>query len=228
MLAVFRRRDSGATRVSVPARGCRYRSAWRWTAWCVIAAGSGLLAQREPLPFSISDADRLERTLVALAQQGSVSTRLDSVAAQVRTTVREPEVNAYLRYRSREQLPTGIVDPYILALGDGRLACRADVDLDAVRESRERSLWDPLRFLRGRMPIGATGVLTTRAGVGRFELESATVSGVPIPMRLLQEVVTFYWGTAANPVGFDLAESFALPMGIREIQVGPGHAVIVQ
>jgi hypothetical protein len=194
----------------------------------VIAATAGLLAQRDPLPFSTSDADRLERTLAAIAQQAGMSSRPGSIVTQIRTAIREPEVNAYLRYRSREQLPAGVIDPYILALGDGRLVGRADVDLDAVRESRERGFFDPLRFLRGRMPISAAGVLRTKNGVGRFELESATASGVPIPKQLLQELITFYWRTATNPAGFNLDAPFDLPMGIREIHVGSGQAVIVQ
>jgi hypothetical protein len=229
MMAVFHRRGRGAKRTSPSVgRACRCRSHRRLILLFVIAAGAGLLAQRDPLPFSMADADRLDRTLAAIAQLGVMSTRPGSLATQVRVTIREPEVNAYLRYRSREQLPVGVIDPSILVLGDGRLAGRADVDLDAVREARERSLFDPLRFLRGRMPVSATGVLTTKNGIGRFELESATASGVPIPKALLQELITFYWGTAANPVGFNLDAPFDLPMGIREIQVGAGQAVIVQ
>jgi hypothetical protein len=194
----------------------------------VVAAGADLLCQREPLPFSASDADRFERTLAAIVYQGGTLSRPGSVATRVRTAIREPEVNAYLRYRFQEQLPVGMIDPCILAVGDGRLVGRADVDLDAVRESRARSLLDPIRFLRGRMPISAIGVLTTKDGVGRFELESAMASGVPIPKQFLQELVTFYWRTATNPVGFNLDAPFDLPMGIREIRVLAGQAVIVQ
>jgi hypothetical protein len=194
----------------------------------VVAAGADLLCQREPLPFSASDAGRFERTLAAIIYQGGIVSRPGPRVAPLRTAIREPEVNAYLRYLYREQLPVGMIDPCILAVGDGRLVGRADVDLDAVRESRARSLLDPIRFLRGRMPISATGVLTTKDGVGRFVLESAVASGVPIPKPFLQELVTFYWGTAANPVGFNLDAPFDLPMGIREIRVLAGQAVIIQ
>jgi hypothetical protein len=64
--------------------------------------------------------------------------------------------------------------------------------------------------------------------VGRFELESAAASGVPIPKALLQELITFYWGTPENRVGFSLDGPFDLPVGIRDIQIGAGQAVIVQ
>jgi hypothetical protein len=229
MLTVFRRRRLVEIRGGqcLP-HGRRTRFGPWVVALFVIAAGAGLLAQREPLPYSAPDADRFERTLAAIAQLGFMSSRPGVVPMSVRTAIREAEVNAYLRYRFREQLPAGVIDAFILALGDGRLVGRADVDLDAVRESRQRSLLDPIRFLRGRMPISATGVLRTQDGIGRFELESAKASGVPIPRQFLQELVTFYWGTAANPVGFNLDAPFDLPMGIREIQVLAGQAVIVQ
>ena len=38
----------------------------------------------------------------------------------------------------------------------------------------------------------ATGVLKTADGAGRFELESATVGGIPIPKVFLQEIVSYY------------------------------------
>jgi hypothetical protein len=64
--------------------------------------------------------------------------------------------------------------------------------------------------------------------VGRFELQSTTVGGVPIPKRLLQEIVTHYSRTADRPDGINLDDEFMLPARIREIQVEPGHAIVVQ
>src|SRR5436309_15724287 len=51
-----------------------------------------------------------------------------------RTPVTESEVNAYLGYDGRSQLPAGVVDPAVSILGTGRLSGRAVVDLDAVRQ----------------------------------------------------------------------------------------------
>jgi len=76
--------------------------------------------------------------------------------------------------------------------------------------------------------VTATGVLTTNNGVGHFELEAAAISRLPVPKFLLQEIVSYYSRTAANPAGISLDDPFALPARIREIQVERGQAIIVQ
>ena len=146
-----------------------------------------------------------------------------------RTTITENEVNSYLAYDAREQLPAGVVEPSVTILGTGRLAGRAVVDLDAVRKAKASpSLFDPTNYLTGRLPVTATGVLTTTNGTGRFQLESATVGGVPVPKLLLQEIVSYYSKTSDKPGGIGLDDPFALPARIREIQVERGQAIIVQ
>jgi hypothetical protein len=146
-----------------------------------------------------------------------------------RTTVTENEVNAYLVYDAREQLPSGVVEPSVSILGTGRVSGRAVVDLDAVRKAKNAtSFFDPMSYLTGRLPVTATGVLKTNNGVGHFLLESAAVAGVPIPKLVLQEIVSYYSRTADNPSGIGLDDPFALPARIREIQVERGQAIIVQ
>ncbi len=127
------------------------------------------------------------------------------------------------------QLPTGVVEPAVNILGTGRLSGRAVVDLDAVRRQKNpTSLLDPMNYLAGRLPVTATGLLRTSNGMGRFQLESASVSGVPIPKLLLQEIVSYYSRTPDKPSGISLDDAFALPARIREIQVERGQAIIVQ
>jgi len=146
-----------------------------------------------------------------------------------RTTVTENEVNSYLVYDAREQLPTGVVEPSISILGEGRLSARAVVDLDAVRrEKNPTSLLDPMNYLAGKVPVTATGLLKTGNGIAHLELESAAISRLPIPKFLLQEIVSYYSRSASNPAGINLDDPFALPARIREIQVQRGQAIIVQ
>jgi hypothetical protein len=160
----------------------------------------------------------------------TISAHAERPAKQaLRTTVTENEVNAYLTYDAHEQLPAGVVEPAITIMGTGRLAGRAVVDLDAVRRQKNpTSLLDPMNYLSGRLPVAATGVLTAKDGVGRFQLESANVSGVPIPKMLLQEIVSYYSRTPDKPSGIGIDDPFALPARIREIQVERGQAIIVQ
>jgi len=146
-----------------------------------------------------------------------------------RTTVTENEVNSYLVYDAREQLPTGVVEPSVTILGEGRVSARAVVDLDAVRrEKNPTSLLDPMNYLMGRLAVTAVGTLKTSNGVGHFELESSSVGSLPIPKILLQEIVSYYSRTPEKPAGISLDDPFQLPARIREIQVDRGQAIIVQ
>jgi hypothetical protein len=146
-----------------------------------------------------------------------------------RITVTDTEVNAYLVYDARDQIPVGVVDPTITAVGPGRLSGRAIVDLDAVRKQKApTSLLDPMNYLMGRLAVTAVGTLKTANGVGRFELESSSVGSIPIPKILLQEIISYYSRSPEKPGGIGLDDPFALPAKIREIQVTRGQAIIVQ
>jgi hypothetical protein len=170
------------------------------------------------------DAALLRQKVAAITQLGAAPSR-----EARRTTVTESEVNAFLAFDARTELPNGVVEPSVAILGTGRLSGRALVDLDAVRRQKNpTSLFDPTTYLTGRLPITAIGVLTTNNGKGRFQLESATVGGVPVPKMLLQEIVSYYSRSARVPGGINLDDPFALPSRIREIQVQRGLAVIIQ
>jgi len=193
-----------------------------WVTLLLIAAVTAPLAA--DARASKRDADVLKQKVATIQAQA------DRPAKQgLRTTVTQNEVNAYLVYEAPQQLPAGVVEPAVTILGTGRLSGRAVVDLDAVRRAKATQSWfDPTNYLTGRLPVVATGTLTTTKGVGRFALESASVGGVPVPKVLLQEIVTYYSRTAENPSGINLDDPFALPARIREIQVERGQAIIVQ
>ena len=189
---------------------------------CLVAA-LGVSTQAD-VRTSRRDATLLKQKVATITAHAEKPTRQPR-----RTTVTENEVNSYLAYEAREQLPTGVVEPSVTILGSGRLSGRAVVDLDAVRrEKNPTSLLDPMNYLMGKVPVSATGVLKTSNGVGHFELESAAISRLPIPKFLLQEIVSYYSRTTANPAGISLDDPFALPARIREIQVERGQAIIVQ
>ncbi|MGE5245460.1 MAG: hypothetical protein ACM3SQ_14645 [Betaproteobacteria bacterium] len=173
---------------------------------------------------SKQDAEQLRQKLATITQY------LPGRAARPhRTTISEQELNAYLAYDARPELPAGVIDPAITILGTGRVAARAVVDLDAVRRQKNpTSAFDPASYLTGRLPVTVAGVLRTNNGIGQFTLESATIGGVPVPKPLLQEIVSYYSRSPDMPNGVSLDNPFALPAHIREIQVERGQAVIVQ
>jgi hypothetical protein len=190
-------------------------------ALAVVASVPPSAAGPEPLR---RDADQLKQKITAITQHGVRQPR-----RAMATTVTEEEVNAYLRYEAAPVLPVGIVDPSVSILSGNRVTGRAVVDLDRVRQRRNpTSLLDPVRYLRGRLVVKATGLLQAAGGVARFDLESADAGGVPIPKFLLQEIVTYYSRSPQYPSGIDLDAPLALPAGIRELQVQAGRAVVVQ
>jgi hypothetical protein len=203
-----------------------YRSARsRLLAGVLLAAACAGLSAGVPGP-SKRDADRLQSKLVLILQFGEEASRPKQPVHS--TVITEPEVNAYLKFSAADQIPEGIVEPSITIVGDGRLAGRALVDLDAVKKQKERGWLDPLAYMSGRMPVTAAGVLHARDGLARFELQSAQISGVTVPKWVLQELVSYYTRTPDNPQGIGLDDPFELPARIREIKVGRGEAIVVQ
>src|SRR5262245_16466822 len=188
----------------------------------LVASGIALAAAQGRL--SREDADRFQGKLTRIAAVGSAP----RAGGHQTTPFSDTEVNAYLKYHAADQIPTGIVDPILTAVGDGRVSGRATVDLDAVRKQKQRSWLDPLGYLTGSLPLSASGLLITKDGVGRFQLESAEISGVTIPKSVLQELLSYYSRTAERPAGINMDDPFELPARIREIQVGRGQATVVQ
>lgn len=188
----------------------------------VVLAGARLaLAGPEPLR---RDSDELKQKFAAISARGT-----SPVSGLSRTTVTEQEVNAYLAFEALPSLPQGVVDPSISLLAGNRVTGRAVVDLDRVRQNRNPvSLLDPVRYLRGRLMVKATGVVRADNGLARFELEQADVAGVPIPKFLLQQIISYYSRSRSYPSGLSLDDPLELPARIRTLEMTTGRAVVVQ
>jgi hypothetical protein len=176
---------------------------------------------------SKEDAERFQTKLTKIVEFGNAKPAAKA-APKRSTAVSDNEVNSYIRLKAADQIPVGITEPELTAVGDGRVAGRAIVDLDAVRKQKQRGWLDPLAYLGGQLPITAAGRLTTKDGKGQFLLESAEVKGVPIPKAVVQELLTYYSRTPENPAGIDMDAPFELPARIQEIRVGSGTSTVVQ
>jgi hypothetical protein len=68
----------------------------------------------------------------------------------------------------------------------------------------------------------------TGDGKGRVELESAEVSGVPIPRTFLNQMVNFFTRTEDNPRGSTVDDVFELPAKIKRIDSEQGRFTVHQ
>ena len=176
------------------------------------------------IALSQEDGNRLQAKIDAIVKNAAA----DPPKAR-KFSIAEREVNSYLVFNLKEQIPKGLAEPEITMVGDGALAARVLVDMDEVKRRRQsRSVIDPLNYLSGQVPLNARGLLRTREGRGQFYLRSADIGGVPLPKPVLQELIGFFSRTAQNPTGFDIDAPFDLPSKIREISVGAGESVVVQ
>jgi len=183
-------------------------------------ASLAFLVTAEAVNTSRPQADAFAKKLAIIKQHAERS----PATARRTTTVTEGELNSWFVYRSQPLLPVGVKDPQVTAIGNGKLLGVVTVDLDDVGKSKSGA-WS---ILTGRLPITLSGVLKTKDGRGQFDLQSASLSGVPLPKFLLQEIVSHYTRTEDHPQGIRLDDPFALPSGIKQIDVGQGQAVIQQ
>jgi hypothetical protein len=173
-----------------------------------------------------ADATVAEQKVMAILARGGQT--LATPQPAVRTSLSEREVNAFLQFSQMLRLPPGVANPRVTIADGGRLEGHAIVDLDTIRKSKDRGALDPLNYVSGAVEVAAVGTLKTANGQGTFDLQSATLSGVPIPKSILQELVTYYSRTPDEPNGIDIDKPFPLPASIRSVEIRQGSATIVQ
>jgi hypothetical protein len=172
------------------------------------------------------DADSLNRKLDQILARGAKPP--SKTSKPQRTSILDKEVNAYFAFQGKQYLPVGVTKPVVTILDAPRVEGRAIIDLDAIRKSKERGWMDLLSYVTGSVEIRASGKFQSANGTGTFELESASIGGVPISKAFLQEVIAYYSRTPDSPEGFNLDQPFKLPQQIQHVELKRGVAVIVQ
>ncbi len=182
--------------------------------------------------LSRQQADLFQQKIDVISRQGDVLARQrvgPDRAPVRRTQISETELNSWFTYRAQPLLPQGVANPAITIVGSGKVMGNVIVDLGVLAKAKSSGgTLDPLSYLGGRVPVTVSGVLQTDGGRGRFDLQSADVSGVPLPKPMVQQLLSYYSRTADNPSGIRLDDPFELPAGIQKIEVGAGQAVVVQ
>jgi hypothetical protein len=175
--------------------------------------------------ISKQQADLFSRKVAQIVVQGDAVQK----PGTKKTQVSETELNSWFTYSATPLLPAGVTEPRITLVGKGKVAGQAIVDLDAIAKKKQSGgTFDVWNLVGGKVPVNVAGTLRTRDGIGTFLVESADVSGLPLPKSFLQEVVSYYSRTPAHPQGVKIDDPFELPASIRQIDVGSGQAVIVQ
>jgi len=173
-------------------------------------------------PVTPQLADAFEKKIVVVQANASAK-------APKPTQFTEAETNSFLKFKAGPLLPTGMTEPVITMHGAGRVTGRAIVDLDIVRQKQSSGGWfDPTSYMTGKLPVSAVGRIVTAGGKGRFELERADISGIPVPKSLLAQMVNYFTRTADNPAGSSIDDTFELPAEIQRIDVATGRFTVVQ
>ena len=190
-----------------------------------LLAALALVGSIAPDALTPQLADAFAKKIVLVQSQAEQKSAKDRP-----TTFSQAETNSYLKFKAGDLLPTGLTQPLITMIGDGKVAGQAVVDLDIVRQKQSSGggWFDPTRYLTGRLPVTASGRIVTGDGKGRFELETAEVSGVPIPKSFLAQMVNYFTRTADNPRGSSIDDTFELPSNIQRIDVNVGSFTLHQ
>jgi hypothetical protein len=168
--------------------------------------------------------DAFEKKVVTVQNHAN-----DGVKQPLSTSFTQTETNSYLKFNATDLLPTGLTQPEVTLHGQNRVSGKAIVDLDVVRRKQSSGGWfDPTSYLTGKLLVTASGRVITGDGKGRIELQSAEVSGVPIPKTFLNQMVNFFTRTADNPQGSTVDDVFELPAKIKRIDSEQGRFTVHQ
>jgi len=178
--------------------------------------GVSLPLQNDPSALADGVSSKLQ-TLREHHEQGNTEA--------IEIEISEQEFNAYLLHHFAQQLPEGVESPWIRFAGGPALA-GATLDLDVLKSKMPESTM--MQFLSGRLPLELAARLQAEDGVGRLALETVSLSGLPIPLPVIQQLVTANTKSPSRPTGFRLDEPFPLPYGIDSVQILKGRMVLRQ
>lgn len=196
------------------------------TVVAVLVVGAFSAATLHAAAISRQQSDAFSRKLSLITRHAEIT---PPPAKGQRTSITQDELNSWFTFRSQRYLPAGVAPPKMNIVGNGKISGDVVLDLDAFAQKRRSgNVLDPWNLIGGKLPVTVVGVLHTKDGMGRFELESANLQGLPLPKSILQELVTYYSRTPDKPQGIRLDDPFELPASIRHIEVGAGQAVVVQ
>jgi hypothetical protein len=133
--------------------------------------------------------------------------------------ISEAELESYVMVYLRKDIPIQI-ESVRAHLTPGVVA--ADTRLTIPPGTTGNTLVDAL--VTGTHNLLISGKLTASKGEGKFDLQTVTVDGIPVPSILVDALIRKYAKPKYPDV--DLKEPFDLPYGIQSIDIGQGKATL--
>lgn len=190
-----------------------------------VLSGAAVAAQTAD---SKRDNARMEASLVAIMTRATTPVAKGKTLAPLRTSFTDRELNAWLLADGKDNVPTGLLSPTVTFLAGSKLTAKAIVDLDAVRKSKQRGMFDPMNLLTGLVPVTLNGTLTGIGGMATFDVQSASLGTWPLPRTVLQELIAYYSKSEDYPEGITLGKPFALPASVKQLLIARGTATVIQ
>jgi hypothetical protein len=138
---------------------------------------------------------------------------------RMKLDITEAELESYVMVYLRKDIPIQI-ESVRVHLTPGVVT--ADTRLTIPAGTTGNTLVDAL--VTGTHNLLISGKLTTGKGEGKFDLQSLSVDGIPVPNILIDALLRKYAKPKYPDV--DLDEPFDLPWGIQSIDIGQGKATV--
>ncbi len=136
----------------------------------------------------------------------------------------ESDLNAFLAAKIKER-PRKDVESLRIEMKEEIFTTFLRVDMDQVDIKGDSMTKSLLKVLfRGKQTIEFDGRLKTDNGKGTYEVERATLNGMPLPPSLVNSILSSV-GRQQDPP-FDPMEPFDLPYAIKTVKISPGKATL--
>ncbi len=193
--------------------GCVVVSGLAPVAAAQTAAASGL--ERD----SLQGAARVQRVFEEIEEDHRAG-----LTSPKRHVVLEPDLNAFMEREIRVQRPPA-VERLAVSLRPGNVfvtRIRVDMDDVPVGDSSVGGFFKAL--MSGSQDLEVEGRLESANGVGTYQIEGASLNGIPIPSALVNAILRSM-GSRLDPP-FDPTAPFPFGHGIQRVRIEAGRAVI--
>lgn len=136
----------------------------------------------------------------------------------------ETDLNSYLTTKLEKADRKGL-ESISVRLKQGSFVTVVTVNMDQV-QFKDQSLTASLLsvLLRGAHTLEVEGHLQVQEGIGKYQVQQASLDGIALPASVMEMVVSTLGRQQDPPL--DLSEPFPMPYGISTVDVQPGQLTI--